>query len=55
MKTKKQKRSEANERNEEYAKLSISEKVRRLNKGGFKATKQRLRLLKEASNENKKR
>ena len=47
MKTKEQKRSEAIERNEEYAKLSTDEKVRRLDKGGFKATKQRSRLLKE--------
>jgi len=52
MKTKKQKRSEAIERNEEYTKLSTSDKLRRLNEGGFRAAKQRLRL-KEASNARK--
>jgi len=48
MKTKSQKKFEATERNEEYSKLSTSDKLRRLNEGGFKAARQRLRL-KEAS------
>jgi len=55
MKTKELKKFEAAERNAYYSKLSIEQKLEILDKGGFKATKQRLRLLKEASNDNRKR
>ena len=55
MKTKDQKRSEAIERQAEYDKLSATQKYVKLDKGGFKATKQRKRLLKEASNDKAKK
>jgi len=55
MKTKEKKRSEAIERQGKYSKLTSKQKLDKLNKGGFKATKQRRRLQKEASNENRKR
>ncbi len=45
MKSKTQKRTEAIERQKEYDKLSTHEKLNKLHIGGFKAKKQRSRLL----------
>lgn len=46
MKSKERKRQEAIERQERYNKLTIPEKIDKLNDGGFRADKQRKRLAK---------
>ena len=48
MKTKKQKRTEAEARQKVYDEFSPKEKLNRLNKGEFIATRQRSRLIKES-------
>jgi len=49
MKSKEQKKREAEERQEEYNTLSREEKINKLNAGGYKAEKERRRKGFEAS------